>query len=70
VFKKSHATRLGKRLKKLEKGFFLCVVCFMKGEMLKLGNLRRISKGTSKKKLQRLVVNSTSFLLLLMVMLS
>jgi hypothetical protein len=42
----------------------------MKGEMLKLGSLGRTSKGSSKKKLQRLVVNSASFLSLLMVMLS
>jgi hypothetical protein len=42
----------------------------MKGETLKLGSLGRTSKGSSKKKLQRLVVNSTSFLSLLMVVLS
>jgi hypothetical protein len=42
----------------------------MKGEILKLGSLGRTSKGSSKKKLQRLVVNSTSFLPLFMVMFS
>jgi hypothetical protein len=69
VFEKSHATRLGKRKKNLKRSFFVCCV-FMKGEMLKLGSLGRTSKGSSKKKLQRLVVNSASFLSLLMVMLS
>jgi hypothetical protein len=37
----------------------------MKGETLKLGSLGRTSKGSSKKKLQRLVVNSAFFLSLL-----
>jgi len=69
VFKRSHATMFDKRKKKLERGFFLCCV-IMKGETLKLGSLGRTSKRSSKKKLQRLVVNSTSFLSLLMVVLS
>jgi hypothetical protein len=42
----------------------------MKSEMWRLVSLRRTSKGSSKKKLQRLVVNLASFLPLFMVMLS
>lgn len=43
---------------------YLCCV-FMKAETLKLESLGRTSEGSSKKKLQRLVVNSAFFLSLL-----
>jgi hypothetical protein len=49
VFKRNHATKLGKRKKKFEKGFFLCCV-FMKGQTLKLGSLGRTLEGSLKKK--------------------
>jgi hypothetical protein len=39
----------------------------MEGEMLKLGSLGRTLEGSSKKKLERLVVKSASFLSLLIV---
>jgi len=69
VFKRNHATKLGKREKKFEKGFFLCCV-FMKGQTLKLGSLRKPWKEVQRKKLQRSVVDLALSLPLFMVVFS
>jgi hypothetical protein len=57
---------LGKEKRNL-KGFFLCCV-FMKGQTLKLRSLGGILVGSSKKKIQRLIVDLTLSPPLFMVM--
>jgi hypothetical protein len=68
MFKRSHATKLGKREKKLERGFY--VLCFHERSNVEAWELKRNLGKKLKEKLGRLVVDLASSPLLLMVMLS